>query len=322
MTLLLLSLAAAVCGAAPDVRGAAPEDGPGRAAVERRGDGRAFTVDGSTAMTWSPGGATVKRPHFTDLRAPGGDALSRSHPPTPGVDPTDHADMHPGLWLAFGDISGKDFWRNKGPSVASAVAPAAPGSRAASFSVVNEYRDGGDVVCTETCRYTLLPRPAGRLLIVDSTFRARDADFSFGDQEEMGLGVRVATPLAVTRGGRILDGDGRVNEKQVWGRESEWCDYGGRVGGRDVGVMIIPDPKNFRRSRFHARDYGLLVANPFGSKAFGAAQASRVTVRRGESLRLRFGVLLRRSPNDGPSLAAAFEDCRRQMDAEREAYPP
>ena len=26
----------------------------------------------------------------------------------------DHPTMHPGLWLAFGDINGADFWRNKG----------------------------------------------------------------------------------------------------------------------------------------------------------------------------------------------------------------
>ena len=63
----------------------------------------------------------------------------------------------------------------------------------------NEYLDQKDpskVVCNEIARYTFLARPAGFLLIWDSTFSS-DKEFYFGDQEEMGLGFRVATPLRV-----------------------------------------------------------------------------------------------------------------------------
>ncbi|CAN5410628.1 hypothetical protein BH23VER1_BH23VER1_02110 [soil metagenome] len=56
---------------------------------------------------------TTLRPFFANLRAPGGIPVTRAWPPVEGVDATDHADMHPGVWLAFGDISGQDFWRNK-----------------------------------------------------------------------------------------------------------------------------------------------------------------------------------------------------------------
>ena len=62
--------------------------------------------------------------------------------------------------------------------------------------------------------------------------------FTFGDQEEMGLGIRVATDHAVTNGGVITSSDGRKNEKQVWGRQADWCDY----SGKGVGVMLMPDP--------------------------------------------------------------------------------
>jgi hypothetical protein len=40
----------------------------------------------------------------------------------------------------------------------------------------------------------------------------------------------------------------------------------------------------------HARDYGVLVANPFGRNAFTKGEVSRLEVRPGEKLRLRFGV--------------------------------
>jgi len=98
----------------------------------------------------------------------------------------------------------------------------------------------------------------------------------------------VATDLSVKSGGVITSSEGRKNEKQVWGRQADWCDYSGTVGG----IMLMPDPQNFRRSWFHARDYGLLVANPFGRQAFTKGEPSRVVVEKGSTLTLRFGVLV------------------------------
>src|SRR5687768_10660165 len=54
----------------------------------------------------------ILRPYFANVCAPGGVQVTRNHPPVAG-DATDHDTMHPGLWLAFGDVSGQDFWRNK-----------------------------------------------------------------------------------------------------------------------------------------------------------------------------------------------------------------
>jgi hypothetical protein len=109
----------------------------------------------------------------------------------------------------------------------------------------------------------------------------------------MGLGVRVATPLAVKNGGTLANSEGRVGEKEIWGRVAKWCDASGTIDGKRVGVLVMPDPLNFRKSWFHARDYGLIVANPFGLQAFaGSTDPSRVTVPVGEKFRLRFAVVV------------------------------
>jgi hypothetical protein len=68
---------------------------------------------------------------------------------------------------------------------------------------------------------------------------------------------------------------------------------------------MMPHPGNFGRCWFHARDYGLLVANPFGRNAFTKMEKSRVVVRDGETLRLRFGVL---AWSGEPDLEAAYRD--------------
>ena len=57
-------------------------------------------------------------------------------------------------------------------------------------------------------------------------------------------------------------------------------------------MTIFCHPENFRPSWFHARDYGLLAANPFGRAAFNKGEPSKVVVKPGESLRLRYGMLV------------------------------
>ena len=37
--------------------------------------------------------------------------VTRHHPPIEGQDRVDHGTFHPGIWMAFGDISGSDYWR-------------------------------------------------------------------------------------------------------------------------------------------------------------------------------------------------------------------
>jgi hypothetical protein len=195
--------------------------------------------------------------------------------------------------MTFGDINGNDYWRLKAQTVQEKFVEPPRGEQGrGAFAVLNHYldRDGVTRVCSERARYTIRAEAEGYYLIWDSVFFSSDHDFTFGDQEEFGLGIRVATPIAVQAGGRIRDNAGRMNEKQIWGQPAAWVDYSGVVEGRWVGATIIPDPGNFRPSWFHARDYGLLVANPFGREAMHAGPKSAVTVRVGESLRLRFAL--------------------------------
>ena len=129
----------------------------------------------------------------------------------------------------------------------------------------------------------------------------------------MGLGGRMATPLAVVKGGEIGNSDGLKNEAQVWGKSADWCAYTGMVKGSRAGVVLMPHPENFRRSWFHARDYGLLAANPFGRNAFTTGEKSEVVVRNGQALRLRFGVLFF---NGEPDMGIAYRDYLEQARVE------
>jgi hypothetical protein len=282
----------------------------------------AVTIGGRPFATYYYEDETITRPYFAHVHAPGGMQVTRNHPPIKGKDLDDHGTFHPGIWMAFGDISGSDYWRLAAPvKHAAFVEKPAGGPTGGSFVVRNSYRDQKQPdkeLCSEVCRFDVRVIPAGYLLIWDSTFSAAD-EFYFGDQEEMGLGIRVATPLRAEKAsedapdlpagaGRILDSEGRENENEIWGNAADWCDYSGELQGRRVGMAILCHPKNFRPSWFHARDYGLLEANPFGRAAFGKGESSKVVVKPGDQMRLRYGVLVHGSPTDKPvDLDAAYK---------------
>jgi hypothetical protein len=155
-------------------------------------------------------------------------------------------------------------------------------------------------------------------VILDSELASDVHDLAFGAQEEMGLGVRVATPIAVKQGGRLLNSDGLTGEGQVWGKHADWCDDSGTIGGRPVGVTLMPDPATFGQGWFHVRDYGLMVANPIERSEKKNGEPAKKVVGRGESLRFRFGVLLHAGPaaND-EGVKAAYRDFLREIGGQK-----
>lgn len=290
--------------------------------VEFRTNGNELqcAVDGQKFFSYFTRDEKTPRPFLAHVFAPGGVQVTRNHPPVEGRDLTDHDTFHPGIWLAFGDLSGADSWRVQEPIVQKMLSVTPERGGRGEFEVAQQYMHGERVLCDERCRRTVVVRPWGWLLIWDSTFRPSIDEIVFGDQEEMGLGVRMATPLIVKNGGTIVNSAGLKNEEQAWGKQADWCEYSGTIDGRRVGIVMMADPKNFRRSWWHARDYGLLEANPFGRKAFTGGEESRVVLRRDETLRLRFGVLVFNEDPQAPfDRSAAYTDFLAQLDDEGSA---
>ncbi|APZ92891.1 PmoA family protein [Fuerstiella marisgermanici] len=270
----------------------------------------AISVDNSPIATYVYNDDVILRPYFTHVKAPGGMQVTRNHPPKTG-DRDDHASMHPGIWLAFGDISGNDFWRNKAKvkHVRFLQAPTVKGDQGTFVQQKRYLMPDGTVVCDEEFQTTIRVDNDGYLFLLQSTFHS-EKDFYFGDQEEMGLGVRVATPISEVEGGQLTDATGRTNAKAIWSHSAAWCDYSGEVDGHRVGITIMTHPQNFRESWFHARDYGLLAANPFGRAAMKKGEPSKVIVRPGETLKLRYAVWIHKDA-DAAAITKVFNEYTR-----------
>ncbi len=159
----------------------------------------------------------------------------------------------------------------------------------AGWSFRNRYPIASGPTMTEECVIRFIQRPKGTLLVWDSKFTS-DGDVVFEDLEEMGLGVRVATVLSVKKGGTMRNSIAGENEKGVWGKQADWLDYSREVGGTRHGILLIPHKDNPTRSYFHARDYGMMTANPFGTKSFTKEGDGSFKLEAGKTLRLRFGL--------------------------------
>ncbi|MDF1743883.1 MAG: PmoA family protein [Gimesia sp.] len=239
----------------------------------------------------------ISRPFFAHVKTPRGVQVTRNHPPRKG-DRDDHATMHPGIWLAFGDLDGADFWRNKAQvkHIKLIQAPLSKRNRGSFIQLKRYIRPDNSVVCDEEFRVSIRVDEYACFFFLESIFSSKN-EFYFGDQEEMGLGVRVATPMSEVSGGTLLDSKGRQGAKRIWSHSAAWCDYSGEVEGKKAGMTIMCHPDNFRKSWFHARDYGLSVANTFGRAAMKKGEPSKVFVKPGETLRLRYAVWVHSGAN-------------------------
>ena len=279
--------------------------------AEQLPDRLIITHDSKSVAHFVFADTNILRPYFAHVHTPDGIQVTRNHPPVAGVDPVDHPTMHPGIWLAFGDISGQDFWRNKA-TIRHEKFTAPPKSAGNQLTFATEsslIATNGDVVGKLGSAFTLSFSRAGYLVSWKATFTPQTDAFTFGDQEEMGFGIRIATPLSEKSGGTARNNEGVTGAKNTWGKTAQWCDYSGVLSNRLVGITVISHPNNFRPSWFHSRDYGLIVANPFGQKAFTkTGEPSSVPVKRGESFTLQFAAFIHSSPtNEPPDLNAPYK---------------
>lgn len=232
----------------------------------------------------------ILRPCFANLRTTRGVLVTRTHPPVAGVEAVDHDTMHPGLWIGFGDINGHDFWRNKGriEHRRFTVDPHVEAGRLKFATESELLTAAGEPLGTMLSAFVLTAEADRWRLSWDASFRSDSVELAFGDQEEMGGGVRVATPLTEKSGGLITNANGLRTAAATWGQPAAWCDYSGTIDGEAVGITLRSAPSNFREPWWHNRDYGLMVANPFGRAAMKQGEPSRIVVAPNEVLRLQF----------------------------------
>lgn len=277
-----------------------------------------------------------RKPILFPVLGPGGTPMTRSWPIEDGVpgEAHDHP-HHESIWFTHGLVNGIDFWtshpksdkadRQAGNRIEHvALREARSGAEGVIEAAHRWVAADGTVVCTDTTRLVFGGDP--RLRTIDSTItiHADHGPVTFGDTKEGAMGIRMRTPLQLRdldgsegAAGHCINSEG-VREADVWGKSARWVDYWGPVDGRTVGIAILDHPASFRHpTHWHARDYGLVAANPFGLHDFSDAAPGTGdhTIPAGGTLALRYLLVF----HEGDPQAAGIDEVWRRWTG---ATPP
>jgi hypothetical protein len=291
--------------------------------LERRNDRVDVSLDGvpftSLVFTGHP------KPILFPILGPRGVPMTRSWPMVGDVAGESHDHPHhESLWFMHGSVNGIDFWghpadqQGRRPRVEQTDITRCESGETGVLETVNRWcGPDGTVICTDTRRIEFSGDATSRSIDYAITIRADHGPVTLGDTKEGTMAVRVRTSLqvkdregSVGAAGHIVNSEG---EKDVaaWGKKARWVDFSGPADGRTVGIAILDHPANLRHpTHWHARDYGLFAANPFGLHDFTGSPAGSGdhTIPAGESLTLRYRFIF----HEGDAVAAGIEDCWRR----------
>ena len=281
---------------------------PGAVAIDERAHGFEIRIDGEPLTTYLHRHAP--KPILFPLFAPGRRPVTRSWPmaEVPGEE-RDHP-HHESLWFAHGDVNGFDFWSNRDDR-AHIVHDAVLGRGRAWLATRNLWLGDGAVVCTEERRLRFARTEWGPAIDFEFTLIASHAAVTFGDTKEGTLALRLHPALRLRgelAGGHCLNSEG-LRDGDCWGKRARWVSYWGPIEGATVSVTIFDHPSNPRHPTWwHARDYGLFAANPFGVHDFEHQPAGSGDLRLepGERISLRYRLLLGLGAADVQQLESAF----------------
>ena len=319
----LLFLAAAVPATA--------DDAPAVTAI--MGDGKiSFFHNKNLAATYHYG-KDVAKPYFYPLNAAPDVTVTRGWPMVTGLpkETKDHVHQK-SAWFCHGDVipegielktkskdthvKGVDFWSEQaghGTIECTGVTSTITKGNAVSLSTTNAWKSADGVkILDETRVIRFTTAGDNRLIVLEIDLHASVCPITFGDTKEGSMGVRVNDEIKVVGGnGHYVNADGKKNEKDVWGRQSDWNDYVGKVGDATAGIAVFDDPTNKYRACWHSRGYGLMAANPFGRHGAGFADRKDNTdlakMAKGDHLKLRYGILLHPGDTETAKVAEQYK---------------
>ncbi len=90
-------------------------------------------------------------------------------------------------------------------------------------------------------------------------------------------------------GGTITSSEDGVNQKETNGKPAAWMDYSSTVDGETEGMAVFSHPENGYPHKWLTRDYGT-----FGPRRIDEKSGKPFTLKKGESIEQRIGVLVHR----------------------------
>jgi len=258
------------------------------------------------------------KPVLFPVIGPSGMMMVRNWPmreAAPGEE-TDHP-HHRGLWFAHGSVNGVDFWTEK-PDAGKIIVQGVPELAAKDGTVILKTKetwqqpDGKVLVNASTTITCGMDGGDDRFIDYSVTLAPAEGEVVFGDTKEGMMALRV-NPLLNLKGpvakGTVVTSEGKTGEA-AWGTKAKWVDYAAPVKDGAIGVACFDHPGNLRfPTTWHARDYGLVAANPFGLHDFQKSPtgAGEYTLKAGAPLTMRYRWLFHQGDATGAKIAERWQ---------------
>jgi hypothetical protein len=215
-----------------------------------------------------------EKPVLYPVIGPHGIGMTRNWPMKEGfpeevADKLDHP-HHKSIWFGHMEVNGESFWHS-GPTAGTTVHDQLSIDGTTIKSTNRLISKTGELVATDSREIGFGTVGESRYIDYAVTYHASESELVFGDNKDGQMGIRMHPQLR-TKGqvahGQAINSEG-VRTAEIWGKRAKWIDYWGPVDGHVVGIAMFDHPSNLRfPTWWHARDYGLLSANPFGIHDF------------------------------------------------------
>lgn len=293
-----------------------------------------------TSYRWhDPVVLDIKKPVLYPIIASSGTEVTRGYPlnPRPG-ERVDHPHQI-GLCYNYGNVNGYDFWNNStaipedrrdkyGTIMHVGIDKLKGGSSGEGLMVANEsWTDpSGKELLAEKSEYHFIAKGGIRIIDRIITLTATNGDVSMKDTKEGGFGIRFARQLEMPSQEELVLTDAQGNPttvkqmsnegvtgnyrssegitgEAVYATRGKWVDLYGTIGNEIISVVMVDHPKNPGYPTYwHARGYGLLLANPLGVGAYTNGQhVLDFSIPAGKSATFRFRLIV----NSGADLTDA-----------------
>lgn len=240
------------------------------------------------------------RPYLFPINGPTGVAMTRNFPMIENVEgeSSDHP-HHRSLWFAH-PINGVDFWTqgvDRGVIKPNGEITVSQTDTVLRLSFDTNWIGPDDtniaVAKQEYCFQVLDDGSRAVDFMIEISPGADVDAIVFEDTKEGTMAVRTHPALRLvgeSAKGQALNSEGDT-DRELWGKRAKWVAYWGEIEGKVCGIAIFDHPKNLRHPTWwHARDYGLVAANPFGIHDFEKSEKGKgeFTLKQRDSLELQY----------------------------------
>ncbi len=287
---------------------ATPMFGAGKVTLKKGENQVTVEIDGKLFTQYIFKG--YEKPILYPVIGPHEIGMTRNWPMKKGVadEATDHP-HHKAIWFGHMKVNGKSFWHVGNHVEQTALELVGDDTIKTKNKLVTKK---GDVVATDTRQVKFWADGETRFIEYVYTYHASEGDLKFGDDKDGQMGIRMHPQLRIkgkAAKGKAINSEGDT-EKKIWGKRAKWIDYWGPVDGKVVGIAVFDHPSNFRHPTWwHARDYGLLSANPWGIHHFEKKKAhvGEHTLKKGESLTFRHLFVFHKGDHKEANVAGLYE---------------